>query len=192
MKIVEYADFSNVGSILEDINIIDSETNSALVSEGKQTEIETGQNRTCVNTGATQINEVISREPLGYRFSETDGGIIGGLRDFFSSFSDKMTRTIWDTIENIVKKDTEMRRELHEMRPIIEPNQEIPTKPKQSSLSCRRFLKTVKMDTDLENVEFCFADAMVIRVPSSVINNYLLTRPLSALMDPPFTVDVVD
>lgn len=76
----------------------------------------------------------------------------GGLREFFNTFSDKVTTTFTVNIESIVKGNTEMRGWSREVRKIIETVQEVSSKTKKYSIGSFRLVRTLKMDTVLDNV----------------------------------------
>lgn len=62
------------------------------------------------------------------------------------------------------------------MRKIIETNEEISKKKKKSSSSRCLLERTLKMNEALEKLEFCFDDAVISKVLSVVIMNFLSTR----------------
>lgn len=143
------------------------------------------------NIETREMRENITSEVMNKSSYNADSIISVGLRLSFNTFLETMTDTIKGKVECLLKENSQTRKELREVRNIVDNIQDLSQKNKSSTTSRYRLERTMILYAVLENFDNSFDDCVIIKVIRAVIIHFLSTGPLFILMELSTIVEVI-
>lgn len=137
------------------------------------------------------MRENIASEVMKKSCDNVDSIKSSGLRRFFSTFFETMIDYIESKFECLVTENSQIRKQLREMRNIVVNIHELSQTKKISSSRSFRLEISMILDAVMENFDI-FDDCVIRKVLSGVIIYFLSTRALSILMEPSRIVEGIE